>query len=313
MPSGLFSYTAYGLGIHSCLPLPELVVETRPADVNFRFGKVNATNLHAIDEVRSFKASPGEAYYVLEGVGKFLVREGREVIVDLSPDADERAVRLCLLGPIAALVLHQRGRLTLHASTVAVGGYAIAFLGAQGCGKSTLAAAIHLQGHEMVADDVTAIETDSACPMVVPAFPQLKLWPNSLVALGNVPEALPAVHPDFTKRAFRVNSRFSHSPVPLKHIYVLAPGPQVEIETISAHEALLELIGHSYAARFGRHLLPVTGMATHFEQCVKLIQNTSVYRFRRPASLSVLGEHVGLVIAKLTGTRDRPGTSRPVM
>ena len=72
------------------------------------------------------------------------MRGGQEVIVEPSPDADERAVRLCLLGPIVALIPHQRGRLILHASAVAVGGDAIAFLGGQGWGKSTIAAALHV-------------------------------------------------------------------------------------------------------------------------------------------------------------------------
>jgi hypothetical protein len=137
---------------------------------------------------------------------------------------------------------------------------------------------------------------DSDHPMVLPAFPQLKLWPNSIVALGDVPESLPLIHPDLTKRAFRVTSGFAHAPLPLKRIYVLAVGERVEVESLSSQEALIELIAHSYAARFGHELLQATGMATHFKQCARVVQNTSVYRFRRPASLSVLDEHVSLLI-----------------
>ena len=85
-------------------------------------------------------------------------------------------------------------------------------------------------------------------------------------------------------------------PLPLKHIYVLATGERLEIESLLPQEALLELIRHSYAARFGNHLLQATGMATHFKHCARLAQNTSVFRFRRPASLSVLDEHVSMLI-----------------
>jgi hypothetical protein len=292
----LYCYTAYGLGIHSFLPLPELVAETRRADVVFRTGQVNGADLETLDEVRRFKATPDEAYYYLEGVGKFHVCGGREVIVDPISNADERTVRLCLLGPIIALLLHQRGQLILHASAVDIGGNAVSFLGGQGWGKSTLAAALYSRGHGILADDVTTIHMDSVGPMVVPGYPQLKLWPNSIVALGQAPEALPVVHPDFTKRALRVASGFTDAPSPLKRIYVIAPGQHVQVESLSPQEALIELIRHSYAARFGKQLLQATGMATHFKQCARLAQNTSVFRFRRPASLSVLDEHVSMLI-----------------
>lgn len=295
----MYCYTAYGLSIHSDLALPELVTETRNADVVFRFGKVNGAGLELLDEARSFKATPNEAYYYLEGVGKFLVCEGREVIVDPSSNAYERTVRLCLLGPIVALLLHQRGELVLHASTVDVGGNAISFMGGQGWGKSTLAAAVHVRGYGMLADDVTAIHMDSSKPMAIPAYPQLKLWPNSIIALGHTPEALPVLHPDFTKRALRVTSGFAVMPSPLKRVYVIAAGPHVEVEPLSPQESLIELLRHSYAARFGNHLLEATGIATHFMHCARLAQNISVFRFRRPASLSLLNEHVSTLINDL--------------
>jgi hypothetical protein len=291
----LFCYTAYGLGIHSFLPLPELVAEEGKADVVFRLGKVNGSNLPTIDEARRFKATSEEAYYFFDGAGRFLVRAGQEVMVDPSPDADERVVRLCLLGPIVALILHQQGRLILHASAVAVDGKGVAFLGGQGWGKSTMAAALHVHGHDMLADDVTALQMDSTYPMVLPAFPQFKLWPDSITALGNAPETLPVLHPDLSKRAFHVTSGFVHAPLPLRHIYVLARGENLEIESLGPREALVELIRHSYAARFGEQLLQATGIETHFKQCARLIQNVRLSRFRRPASLSVLDEHVNML------------------
>jgi hypothetical protein len=292
----MYSHTAYGLGIHSFLPLPELAAGNGKADVIFGLGKVDETSLRALDGARSFKATSDEACYFFKGVGKFLVRGGREVIVDPNPGADERAVRLCLLGPIVALVLHQQGRLILHASAVALGDDAIAFLGGQGWGKSTLAAAFHVRGYRVLADDVTAIQTDSAVPMALPGFPQIKLWPNSIVALGADPEILPAVHPDFNKRAFRVTKGFAEAPLPLKRIYALAAGPDVHIESLSPQEALIELISHSYAARFGNELLQASGLAMHFKQCVRVAQNTSLCRFTRTASLSSLDEHVNILI-----------------
>jgi len=289
--------------------LPELVTETSEADVVFRLGKVDGADLKRLDETRSFKATPAEAYYHLEGVGKFRVCEGREVVIEPSSTAEERTLRLCLLGPIVALILHQRGQLVLHASTVDIAGDAVSFMGGQGWGKSTLAAALHVRGHRMLADDVTAIQMNSSVAMAVPAYPQLKLWPNSIVALGHTPEELPVLHPDFTKRAFRITSGFPVAPSPLKRIYVIAVGRRLEVESLSPQESLVELLRHSYAARFGNHLIDATGMGAHFKHCARLAQNTSVFRFRRPASLSGLDEHVRMLMDEMSSEK-RSTTSR---
>ena len=54
--------------------------------------------------------------------------------------------RRCIpLGPVFAFVLRLRGAVTFHASAVRIGD-AVAFLGPQGAGKSTTAAALALRG-----------------------------------------------------------------------------------------------------------------------------------------------------------------------
>ena len=269
--------------------------EKADADVVVRSGKVGGLKLKKLDGTRSFWATSGQACYQLEGVGRFLVSGGKDVLVDRHPNADERTLRLCLLGPVAALILHQRGYLVLHASAVAVNGSGIAFVGGQGWGKSTLAAAFNGRGHGTLADDVTAIQMQSDQPMVIPAFPHVKLWPDSLMALGELPERLPVVHPDFTKRSMRVNGASTPLPMPLKRIYVLASGPRPEIQTVSPSEALLELIGHSYSARFGGTLLESSDGGMHLRQCARIVRNTIVYRFRRPPILSMLDDHVSML------------------
>jgi hypothetical protein len=60
-------------------------------------------------------------------------------------------------------------------------------------------------------------------------------------------------------------------------------GENLEIESLRPQEALLELIRHSYASRFGNHLFHATGLVTHFKQCARLVQNARLHRFRRSA------------------------------
>lgn len=301
----MFSYIAYGLGIHSILPLPELIAREGAADVVVRLGKVDRSLLEAVDEYHAFWATPTEACHFFRGVGAFLVRDGHEVIVDPVPGVDMRVLRLSLLGPTMGLILHQRGRFVLHASTIAITGSAIAFLGGNGSGKSTIAAALHARGHDLLADDVTAMHIGSGCPTVLPSFPQFKLWPDSAVALGNVPETMPLLHPDLDKRACCVTERFAHISLPLRRLYVLARGPTPEIEFLPPQEALRELMRHWYGTRFGRWLLQVVGIAPYFLQCASLANRVNIRRLKRPPSLEALPDLARLVEQDLAEDRNQ--------
>lgn len=295
-----FSYTAYGLGIHSVLPLPELKGKEVAADVVVHLGQVDHSRLEVVDEHHSFWATSREACHFFKDAGAFLVRGGREIIVDPVPEADERALRLSLLGPALALILLQRGRLVLHASAIDVSGSTVAFVGGNGWGKSTIAAALHNRGHHMVTDDVMAIDIGSGCPMVIPSFPQFKLWPQAVTTLENVPETLPLVLSSSEKRTLRVTRRFAQTPLPLKRLYVLANRPTLEIEPLSPRQALAELMRHSYGARFGKQFLRVTGTTRYFTQCVSLANSVQVCRLKRPPNLAALRELAQFVEEGLT-------------
>jgi hypothetical protein len=244
-----------------------------------------------------FWAAGDEACHALDGVGAFLVRGGREMVVDPAPGVEDRVLRLSILGPALALLLHQRGLHVVHASAVEIAGSAVAFAGAQGWGKSALAAAMHQRGHGVVADDLTAINGIEDRPMVYPGFPRLKLWPEALASLGESPEALPRLHPLFEKRALDVN-RFSGTPVPLKGIYVLAGARTQgnEIESLRPQEAFLELLPQWYGTRFGEALLQADGAApSHFHRCANLARKVPIRRLRARDLLATLSETARLV------------------
>lgn len=61
-------------------------------------------------------------------------------------------------GPVLAAWLLLTGRPSLHASAVALGGRAVAFVGNSGGGKSTLASALVVAGGEAVTDDIARPE-----------------------------------------------------------------------------------------------------------------------------------------------------------
>lgn len=297
----MYRYVAYGLGIHSLIPLPELIRSDATVDVVVRPGKVDWSRLEPVDEQHAFWATQMEACYFSQHAGVFHVRGGHEIIVDLVPGADARVFRLSLLGPVMSLILLQRGRFVLHASAIAIAESAIAFVGPNGSGKSTLAAALHARGHKLLADDVTAISIGSGCPVVVPSFPQFKLWPDSAVALGNVPEAMPLLHPDLEKRVCCVTEGFADSSLPLRCLYVIAGGPAPEIQALSPQRALRELLQHWYGCRFGRRLLDVVGIGPHFQTCARLANKINIKGLHRSSSLDSISDLAKLVEDDVAG------------
>jgi hypothetical protein len=199
------------------------------------------------------------------------------------------------------VLLRQRGYLVLHASAVACRHRAAVFLGASGWGKSTLAAALHQRGFPFIADDVVAIDTGKAVPVVLPGVPQVKLWPDAVAALHEDTAALPRVHPQFEKRVRPLSAPIVTEPAPLGRLYVLADGPAPALEPVAPREALVELLRHSYGARTLQHVR----REAHFLQCAAVARAVPVARLAYPRALERLPEAIRLVEA------DAARTARP--
>jgi hypothetical protein len=159
-----------------------------------------------------------------------------------------------LLGPVLGLLLRLRGIICLHASAVAFGDRSVAFVGAAGAGKSTTAAAFARRGYAVISDDIVALKERADGFDVMPAYPHLCLWPDSVHMLYGSSEALPRVIPDWEKRRLalgdREEERFETRPLSLGAIYVLGErraDPAPLVEAIRPQSALLSLVADTYA------------------------------------------------------------------
>jgi hypothetical protein len=285
-------YFAYGLAIRSVLSLPELIAVEGMPDVIVRIGMLTPESSKPIGQGPDFLVTDEGVYLFCENEGIFLVRDGKEIIIDPVPNVDERMLRQTILGPALAVVLYQRGRFPLHAATVKIREGAVAIMGGSGYGKSALAATFYKRGHEIVADDVTAIQTDGGSgPLVFPGFPQMKLWPEVISFLGDDPERLPCIEPGVDKRVFRTNTEFSEKSIPLHRIYALAEAHTKKIIPLKPQDALVELVRHSYRAS----LLQWIGLEHHFSQCTSLVNSVPIKRLNRPLALSSLPEVARMV------------------
>jgi len=195
----------------------------------------------------------------LDGVGRFDIRDGNQVVIARSPDVDDSTLRLFLLGYCLGTLLQQRGLLVLHASIVASGNSCIALAGGSSLGKSTLAASLVNRGYELVADEVCAIDTSGdGSPMVVPGYPALLLWKNTLDRLELGFEPMGRIRPDIEKYVVPVPTHFCESPRELTHLYVLQSSneEEVSIEPVEGFARFNVFLNHTYRELF------VQGMGT---------------------------------------------------
>lgn len=276
----MYSYTAYGLEIHSEIPLSALKRGSSAADIQIRRARIVPP-----PELNGHNTWTGanDIYLRFENVGLIRISGGREIIVD-ADGVDDRLAASFVLGPSMGALLHQRGLLVLHASAVTADGGVVGFLGHSGWGKSTMAGALAKLGHRVFSDDVVPVSFSSGLPIVLPGYPFLKLAKDSGASLGYEIGSPAAVLPEEGKWRVAVQSVDPDVPLPLARLYVLAEGERQEIELLKPQESAVELIRHSYA-------LPCLGSglsAFHMQSCAALVERVPIYRLRRPRRLELL-------------------------
>ena len=250
-----------------------------------RLGPVRDKPQTADEHGFGFWAQGGQACHRVFGVATYLVDEGRHITVDVDEGADASLVRLSLLGAALALALHQRGLLILHASAVRMNGYGVAFAGLNGAGKSTTAALLVERGHELIADDVVAIDLNDARPRMRPAFPRLKLWPDTLAQLERPVEDLDRVHPDYEKRSLLVGDRCSRESVELERLYMLTIGSSLESRELEPFEKFEAVNFSWYGNRFGSGAFGLLEPRHHFRKTTRLARRLVISELQRPDSL----------------------------
>ena len=288
-------YRAYGLTIVSQIELPELE-PSAPAsvDVLITVGPIDLPK-PSPETGTAFRFEPRQQYLAWQTVGAFLITDACRIEVEPASGVDDALLAFPLLGPVMALLLHQRGLLILHASAIAVGGKSAVFMGDKGAGKSTTASAMIRAGHRLLTDDVVALDLTGQ-PIIVPGFPQLKLAADAAAAFPiRQAEIRPQVHAAIDKMQHRLHGGFSGDAVPATRIYILERSDKAAITPLPSIGALPAIIKFSYVTRFGRPALVGDFATTHLRQCAALASQVGVCRLEVPTGLDRIGEAVALI------------------
>jgi len=285
-------YLLGGITLVSEIALPELPriqhERATPHPVNIRLGDMQEHWPDAVEVDPDCFATPSQYFLRIRGIARYLVSNGREIVVSPYADALPLDVRAYLLGTIFVVLCQQRGLLPLHASAVSSRHGVVAFLGRSGQGKSSLAAHLAQRGFAVVADDVCLV--DPAPPgetMVIPTAPWLKLWRNSLENLGRPADGLERVFSEDDK--YRLPLPSGLTPEPIRTLMFLEDGekssPAINFEEVSAVEAVPLLMNLTHSA----YLLQATGQRQEsFLRCGKVSSQARAYRLKRPWGLAHL-------------------------
>ena len=295
MLRGARDYVAYGLRVRSELALPYLgATRAGEPDVTVRCGAVRPALPQAVRTYGLWQAAPGDFLLNLHGAIRFRVTGGRKIVVEPLGGADEDLITSLLTGSVWTALLQQRGLLTLHASVVGTGVGAIALLGPSGFGKSTLAAALAARGNAVLSDDIAAISSPArGPPLVLPAFPFLRLWADALERLETPSLPLRRVRADIEKYLLPVGG-FHAEPQALRAAYLLTQTNRQNIEftALQPSEGLVWLRKNTHRWKF---VEAFRQQRAHFRAIARIAGTVPIVRVVRPAEpfcLEALAERI---------------------
>jgi hypothetical protein len=321
------TYYVFGLAVRSNAPVPGLnpvqAREGRP-DIELHLGYSPESlpeNSTPTDELlvytstyagptgapalRIWRAGAGGLFHLVyfDGMQFWMDKHGTELWAFWPDHSSVEEAATYLLGPVLGLLLRFRGVTCLHASAVAIENSTIAFVGAEGAGKSTTAAAFARAGYAVVSDDVVALVQREGDFWVSPAYPHVCLWPESVKILYGSPDALPPLTPNWEKRRLPLGNgglQFEEGVLPLRAIYLLddhrdEPGPHIEV--VKAPEGFFSLVANSYAT----NMLDSEMRAKEFKTFSGLLSKVPIRRLHTSKGQLHPGDLCHVVLQDLAG------------
>ena len=237
----------------------------------------------------------GSTYVRWRTIGEFLVSaDGRRVMFRRFDQASLESFQVYLLGQALSFALIRQGFEPLHATAVVVDRHAVAFLGSNAFGKSSLAACFLEAGARLLTDDLLILGESRNRIVAYPGPPRLKLFPKIACRfLGQDALNRVQMNPDTDKLILPIEEhRRQGRPVALDAIYALTPPrdacrvPGVRVESLPPREAFLELL----KGTFNRRLTNQPRLQRQFGLMARLTNRVAVKRLSYPRSIDRLAE-----------------------
>jgi len=296
------TYYVYGAKLRSEIPLslPEqgcsdlTEVELRTAPVGYFAESIKGVSLQqgAGSWYQVGRLADGCSYVRWEKVGEFLVSSDGKLIYCRQFDAaTQESFEVYLLGRAFSFALVQSGLEPFHGTVVVVNGEALAFLGAGGFGKSTLASYFLSQGHQILTDDLLMLRETPDGVLAYPGPSRIKLFPRTARRFLLDAAAGVRMNPDTQKLIIPIKPAAKcTTPVPVRAVYAMAPPREVfrkqsmRSELLSPRSGFLELVKNT----FNDHVLDSPRMQRQISATARLANLLPIYRLSIPRDLARL-------------------------
>ncbi|MCH9755867.1 MAG: hypothetical protein K0U37_01580 [Gammaproteobacteria bacterium] len=239
-------YKLFGLSVRCDVPLfvPEYELSSGHVDVTVRCSNQKPSV--------SYENNKDNLIFEVTDIAQFQVQAGCQITYIPYDSATEDSLRLCIMGSCMGALLQQRGLIVLHGNAITWDNQTCSiYVGDKGAGKSTTAGWYYKQGASIVADDICAITFNAeGRPVVLPSFPQIKLWQASADLLGISTEHLKRVRVQYDKFMLPIAShQFAKEPCEVKDIFEINQHIETQ-QCLVGLDKLLKLQQHGYRHYF---------------------------------------------------------------
>jgi hypothetical protein len=209
--------------------------------------------VHTFTLTTHHEESGGFELEYADGTRFVVKRDATRVWGDCPAPLTDEDLATYLLGPVMGFVLRLKNRTCLHASALRIGDCGVALVGDAGFGKSTTAAALALRGVPVCSEDIVPLSEGNGRFEIIPGYPRICLWPDSVEMLLGSQDALPLLTGTWEKRYLPLDgerAKFVQQSMPLGLVYLFGARNNSErapfVEELSRKEALLELVRNTY-------------------------------------------------------------------
>jgi hypothetical protein len=293
----MYYYKVYNFTIETPFPIPELTeIKRQKVDVSIIEKSISAD----LDKIKSrgtffnnvmhYQINETDVLLEITDAGKFWIKDKKSILIDRIEGTADEDIALYLLGTVFAYLIMLNGYFALHGSAIKIGEGCVIFTGDSGVGKSTTAAGLIEKGYPLLADDVCVISFNREGGAIVhPAYPQLRLWDNSVEKLGYDVKELKTVSQSWAKFKKPVKTVYHNESLKLHHIFELSPSKiaEIKVDNLQGFDKITVLLANTYR----NFVIQSLGLEkAHFQFCTQLAQQIKVKKIYRPKQSFLLEE-----------------------
>lgn len=258
-------YRIFNYLLDSSIPLPELPeVHGDTADFTFCLASkpcfeepeqwLHHWRSEGIGVTISFTRSDRGYLLRFPAIADFLINPACNMISGYAFNTDDlSSVRHVLLDQVIPRMVSHRGEVVLHASAVLHDQKALGFMGNSGAGKSTMAAAFHNEGKQVLTDDCLLLRQEGGQVRCIPAYVGTRLWDDSYQAVVTADGSEVETIGYSGKRRIQAAPLMSEPVEPALQLQALFslheaedPEPGLRIEKAKGSSGTMELIKRSF-------------------------------------------------------------------